>query len=1197
MTRQSLVHRYRYALSVIVAVAAVAVGDVVAWATSIRAPFLTLFPATVFAGLLLGRGPGLLTLGICTLMAQVLWLEPRWDLRVTRPNELIVLAFFIVVNLLILWVCGRARELAQVAGRAAESEHQKLAVLESMDEGFVSLDRNLQVLYVNPIALHHLNRGSAELQGRTPWEVFPNLRGSAFEQTCRRALAEQCTLAVESPGFDSPDRCLEIRASGTRDGVAVFLRDVTERRQAERRLEHSAGQLRLITDSLPVLIAYVDSQERYQFANATYNVWFGKLPQDVVGKTIREFVGDATYERVRPYVRQALDGEVVRFESITQAGGTAAREVAVTYIPHFDGGGAVLGFMAMVEDLSAERASARKIERLNGELRRQVSEYDTLLELVPVGIGIAYDTECRQIRANPALATSLGMRPDQNVSKTPAGSDPPVPFRVFDSRGNEVPSDQLPMQVAAREGVEMRGEEFDIVHPDGRVVRLLEYVSPLLDEQQRPRGAVGVFVDVTERRRAEEAVRQSEARFRTMADYAPVLVWMADTTKASTWFNKPWLDFVGRTMEQDLGKGWVENIHADDAERSWEIYSRSFDARESFTIEYRLRRHDGQYRWIYDNGTPLFNAGGEFTGYIGSCVDVTDQKRIADALRVLADTGRELAASLDVKSTLRNAARLIVPRLADLCMADVLTPGGAIERVCVLHADPERAALAEALHRRYPVDRGGEDDVAVAIRSGEPQVLFDVTDQHLFRIAQDSEHLRILRGLHLRSCLVLPLTIRGRAAGALTLALSESGRRYTQDDLLLAEEVIRRVATAMETAEAFEAERIARNEAERTNRLKDEFLATLSHELRTPLNAILGWSQLLEQRPNDAAMLSEGLPAISRNARAQTRLIEDLLDMSRIISGKLQLEISPTQLKDVVTAAIQSVLPAAQAKRITIESDLEARLPAIPADSSRLQQAVWNLLTNAVKFTPAGGHICVTLRREASNVKIVVSDTGQGMSADFMPFLFTRFRQADSSTTRRHGGLGIGLALVKQLAELHGGSVTASSPGQGQGSTFIIELPLSQALLDDFGAQLAAERNASPRSDPMPLSGLTILMVEDEADTRLIARKILEEAGATVVPADSVGAAMECLQLRLPDVILSDIGMPEHDGYEFIRRVRLLPPEAGGNVPAVAVTAFARPADNEQAMLSGYQGYQSKPVNWEELIALIQKLTAGKTEV
>jgi signal transduction histidine kinase/ActR/RegA family two-component response regulator len=381
----------------------------------------------------------------------------------------------------------------------------------------------------------------------------------------------------------------------------------------------------------------------------------------------------------------------------------------------------------------------------------------------------------------------------------------------------------------------------------------------------------------------------------------------------------------------------------------------------------------------------------------------------------------------------------------------------------------------------------------------------------------------------------------------------------------------------------------ARAEAEAANRIKDEFLATLSHELRTPLTSLLGWSSVLREAKRDEKVLTQGLEAIDRNARVQAQLIDDLLDVSRIVSGKLNLDVRPLDVASVTRAAINVVRPAADAKGISIDYWAERGLGAISADSARLQQIVWNLLSNAVKFTPHGGKITVRVEQDGTNARVTVKDTGQGIEPDFLPRAFDRFRQADSSTTRSFGGLGLGLAIVRHLVELHGGTVSAHSDGVNRGATFSATFP----LLSDRAEAVAIAHGSDGAGETHSLDGLRVLLVDDEPEARQIITTVITRTGAEVTACTSAGEALAKLIEWKPDVILSDIAMPEEDGYSFIHKVRALPREKGGDTPAAALTAYARDIDRRQALAAGYQMHIAKPIGASQLVSMIAKL-AGR---
>jgi signal transduction histidine kinase/ActR/RegA family two-component response regulator len=421
---------------------------------------------------------------------------------------------------------------------------------------------------------------------------------------------------------------------------------------------------------------------------------------------------------------------------------------------------------------------------------------------------------------------------------------------------------------------------------------------------------------------------------------------------------------------------------------------------------------------------------------------------------------------------------------------------------------------------------------------------------------------------------------------ALHAALRARRRQYEVREHLLAEK------------RAQEERALLLQAAEAANRTKDEFLATMSHELRTPMTAILGWAQMLRSNKLKDADFAHALEVVERNARAQTKLIDDLLDISRIITGKLRLDVRIVDLAAVIEAAVDSLRPTAGARAIRLHALLDPQAGPVSGDTDRLQQVVWNLVSNAIKFTPKGGRVQVLLARVNSHVEITVSDSGKGISAEFLPHVFDRFRQADGSTTRVQGGLGLGLSIVRQLVELHGGTVSVESPGEGQGATFIVQLPLMATRRSDPNA---SERRRHPHdgSDtsfecPPSLTGLRVLIVDDEPDTRGLLRKVLEGCDSEVMTAGSVAEALEAIAQWKPDVLISDIGMPGEDGYQLIAKMRALEAGTADRIPAIALTAYARVEDRVRALNAGFQVHIPKPIEPAELIAVVASLT-GRT--
>jgi PAS domain S-box-containing protein len=474
------------------------------------------------------------------------------------------------------------------------------------------------------------------------------------------------------------------------------------------------------------------------------------------------------------------------------------------------------------------------------------------------------------------------------------------------------------------------------------------------------------------------------------------------------------------------------------------------------------------------------------------------------------------------------------------------------------------------LERIHPDDR--EAVVKAHGRAALEQAAFEVE----FRVTLPDGRARWIgeKGRFLRPS-------EGKARRIAGVAMDVTGKKELETTLRESEDRYGRIV---------EREQKARKEAEQANRLKDEFLATVSHELRTPLTAILGWARILQTRQHDPVSVARAIETIERNAKGLAQIVEDILDVSRIITGKLRLSFGPVDVQHVLEAATEVVRPAAEAKGVTMAEPPSGPPCIVSGDPDRLQQVVWNLLSNAVKFTPKGGRVEASIERSSAFIRIRVTDTGQGIRRDFLPYLFNRFRQADSTTTRSHGGLGLGLAIVRHLVELHGGAVTASSEGEGLGSTFMVTLPIPEEPEEGsvrFPAPLVTYAGSY---GPMALTALKILAVDDETDARELLAMVLEKEGGTVVAVASAAEALARIAEECPDVLVSDISMPEMDGYALIRKVRALPPEKGGRLPAVALTAYAREEDRRKALAAGFDVHVPKPLEPGKLIEVVARL-------
>jgi PAS domain S-box-containing protein len=700
--------------------------------------------------------------------------------------------------------------------------------------------------------------------------------------------------------------------------------------------------------------------------------------------------------------------------------------------------------------------------------------------------------------------------------------------------------------------------------------------------------------------RQERANAEANERYyRFLAEAIPQIIWTARPDGSVDYYNRRWYEYTGMTPGEAEGGGWDEALHPDDVQHSLKRWKHSVETGEVYEIEYRFRRaSDGQYRWHLGRALPLRDGDGQIVKWFGTSTDINDRKHAEEQQRFLAEASAVLVASLDYEATLTALAKLIVPRLADWCTVDMLTDDRTIERLAVAHQDPAKMELAWELNRLYPHDFYEGEGISKVIRTGRPKLYRDISDELLALVARDAGHLKILRELGLKSSMIVPLIAHNRVLGALTLMVAESDRRFDSGDLSFVEDLAQRAALAVDNARLY-------REAQEVNRLKDEFLATLSHELRTPLTAVLGWTRLLGTRQLDEVTHKRALETIERNAQSQVQLIDDILDVSRIIRGKLRLDVRPAELAPVIEAAVDSVRPAAEAKGIRLQVVLDPGAGPVSGDPDRLQQVVWNLLSNAIKFTPKDGRVQVLLARVNSHLELTVSDTGQGIEKKFLPYVFDRFRQADPSTTRKHGGLGLGLAIVRHLVELHGGTVTVESEGAGQGTTFKVSLPLmivhQRELTSKAGEHVAAAEHPTagghvPLECQSELEGLRVLLVEDEPDSREMLVVVLTQCRAEVRAVSNAADALLQLESWRPDVLISDIEMPGEDGYTLIRKVRSLPPERGGKIPAAALTAYARAEDRMRALLAGFQLHVPKPVEPAELAAVVASLAGRAVE-
>jgi PAS domain S-box-containing protein len=897
-------------------------------------------------------------------------------------------------------------------------------------------------------------------------------------------------------------------------------------------------------------VIVTDMQGRVTLMNPVAQALTGWTLEDARGKKLEE-VFHIINEQTRlaaenPVARVLREGVVVGLANHTILLAKDGREIPIddSGAPIKDSEGNSTGVVLVFRDISEQK-------KIDEKIRFQAH----LLDVVEQAM-IATDMKGRITYWNQFAEKLYGWKAEEVIGRD-----------VLDITPTEESREQAVELITSMRDGESWAGDFLARRRDGTSFPIRANNSPIYDESGKQIGIVGSSEDISERKRAEAEksrlaaeIEQQRGRLNNIIASVPGVVWEAwgepDAATQHIDFVSDYVELMlGYTVEEWLATPnfWLNIVHEDDKEHAAHEAAEKFAGRGHGANRFRWVAKDGRVLWVEAQSVAILDEGGKPVGMRGITFDITERKlaeeeraRLAAIVESTDDAiiGKTLEGM--ITSWNRGAQRMYGYSAAEVV-------GQPISIVIPPELSGELASILERLGRGESVE-------------------------HLetVRVRKDGTRINV-------SVTISPTrNAEGQVTGASTIAHDITERKLVEE----------------QQAEMLAREQAARQQAEVANRTKDEFLATLSHELRTPLTAMLGWTWMLRSKELEPETHNHALETIERNVRAQAQLIDDLLDVSRIITGKLRLEVRPAELVPVILAAIDTARPAAKAKGIELETTLDKTASRVLCDPARMQQVVWNLLSNAVKFTPRNGRVEVRLGRVESHVELSVTDTGPGIETDFLPFVFDRFRQADSSTTRMHGGLGLGLAIVRHLMELHGGTVSVESAGEGQGSTFTVSLPLMAISTETSGAgngRALPEVEDNPTLECAPaLDRLRVLVVDDEPDARDLLVATLRQCGAKVTAVASASEALDVLAHSEQDVIVSDIGMPLEDGYMLIRKVREFEQGRDSQIPAIALTAYASESARHEALEAGFQLHLAKPVEPSTLIEKIAGLVRQK---
>jgi PAS domain S-box-containing protein len=1080
-----------------------------------------------------GLRPGIVATILSTLAINYFLLEPLYTLNIPNLGTVVRLGVFMMAALLI----NSLNEAQRTARRRAEANFQSLresearfgCLAESNIIGMLVAELDGTILEANHNFLQLVGYTQEELRaGRLHWR---KMTAPESLEVSERAVQELLTTGAckpfEKEYIRKDGSCIPILHGAVMTGehtVTGFVLDLRDRKQAEAALRQSEERLRVALKNSPITVFNQDQELRYTWI---YNPAFGHRIPEVIGKQDRDLLPEeeaAILTRIKRHVLETGSG--VREEvKLTMHNQAFYYDLAVE--PLQTEAGDTIGITCASMDITGRK-------QMELALRQSETTLNALIASSPIGIAF-FDRELRYVHVNEALAATNGVPLSEHFGRT-----------FWDVLPQWAPAiAPILQQVMETQKPLLNQEVVGATHPSD-VIRygLINYFPVCLTDGEVL--GVGVTsVDITDRKRVQQELQHTLQTLQTIVTASPLPIVVIEPDLTVKLWNLAAERLFGWSEAEVLGQ-LIPIVPAEKQDECRQVREAVVKGETFFGKEtYRCKR-DGSTVILNILAAPLYGDQGSVDTILLILQDITAQQQAAVNLR-------------DSEERLRLALIAANQGLYDLNVQTgdaIVSPAYAQ----MLGYDPDEFQETNARWR----DRLHPDDVDVVYQAYQNYIsgilaIYRVEFRQRTK-AGDWQWILSIGKIVSWDSEGRPLRMLGTHTD-----ITERKQAETEREQLLVRE------------------KVAREQAETANRIKDEFLAVLSHELRSPLNPILGWSKLLQQGQLDAAQTRQALQAIERNAKLQAELIEDLLDVSRILQGKLNLNVSAINLAATIRAAMETVQLAAAAKAIKLAASFEPDPPFLQGDSTRLQQVIWNLLSNAVKFTPTGGQVNIRLERLDAWAQITISDTGQGIEPAFLPHVFDYFRQADAATTRKFGGLGLGLAIVRHLVELHGGTVAVASPGVGSGATFTVKLPLSPI-------QASARQPEQASAAASTLHGIRVLVVDDEPDSREFVAFVLEQAGAAVMTATTASEALGLLQRWQLDVLLSDIGMPAMDGYMLLQQVRALPAEQGGQVPAIALTAYAGDFNQQQARQAGFQQHVSKPVEPEQLIQVIASL-------